>query len=276
MNVGVYVITCLPTRKRYVGSSSVSLKGRIALHKRQLRDNKHHSRYLQRAWNKYGEEAFDFSTIIVCLPEDAVMYEQAAIDLYQPEFNTSPTAGSCLGVKHPPEVGAGHSRRLKAEYAAGRRRDVFAPMRNTPEYKRKLREGKQRFFRENPDVVAANVERMNEATRKLHEVRGEMLTRQQIAEKYGFKQWTINRRIERGLSGEDLIAHLNQGGGSRRRWNGSHKRLLSVKRYLVCGEYLTVSELSEKYNISKALIFDRTKRGVSGDALVHPKRGVKN
>lgn len=237
MNAGVYVITCLPTGKRYVGSSAKSLKHRFRTHLSQLRNSKHHSKYMQRAWNKYGEDAFRFEIVIVCRPEDCVMYEQSVIDLYRPEFNTSPTAGSCLGCRHSPDVGKRHSERLKQEYALGRRRDVFSSIRHTPEYKRSLREGKQKYYRNNPEAVLANIERMNEATRKLYEVRGEMLTRHQVAEKYGFKQWTINRRIERGLIGEELIAPLHAKLRQERKpWSKDNKRLLSVKRYLVNGE----------------------------------------
>ena len=59
---GIYCITNTITNKVYVGST-VNLHRRCVAHLRTLRANKHHSAKLQRAWNKYGEEAFKFEII---------------------------------------------------------------------------------------------------------------------------------------------------------------------------------------------------------------------
>lgn len=56
---GVYQILCLPTGKVYVGSA-VDLYGRWRDHRRYLRQGIHHNKYLQAAWDKYGEESFEF------------------------------------------------------------------------------------------------------------------------------------------------------------------------------------------------------------------------
>jgi group I intron endonuclease len=57
---GVYQILCVPTGKAYVGSA-VNLAKRWQEHRWMLRRGQHHSQYLQRAWDKYGETAFAFS-----------------------------------------------------------------------------------------------------------------------------------------------------------------------------------------------------------------------
>jgi group I intron endonuclease len=100
MNVsGVYEIRHIPTGRRYIGSA-VHYGKRKKLHLTQLRHGKHHNRYLQNAWNKYGEDQFEFRLLLVCDAAMVLDYEQRCMDGLSPEFNIAPTAGSALGVKH--------------------------------------------------------------------------------------------------------------------------------------------------------------------------------
>lgn len=108
---GVYAITHIASGKRYIGSASVTFKGRWKTHRDRLRASRHHSRYLQAAWNKYGERAFVFSVIKVTEPSEAVEYEQSFIDFYKSAdrrhgYNLCPMAGSVRGVKHTEETKA--------------------------------------------------------------------------------------------------------------------------------------------------------------------------
>jgi hypothetical protein len=98
MNCGVYAITLLCTGAQYVGSAKRFGK-RFGRHKSDLRNSKHHSIYLQRAWNKYGEGAFEFKPLLLCSKENLLVYEQLAIDALRPVFNMCPVAGS---VKYRP------------------------------------------------------------------------------------------------------------------------------------------------------------------------------
>jgi len=99
MDGGIYKIVNTLNGKCYVGSAAYLIK-RKRVHWSSLRLNKHHSRYLQQAWNKYGEEAFEFRIVGKCSIENLVWLEQEAIDHLHPEYNIAPTARSCLGVKH--------------------------------------------------------------------------------------------------------------------------------------------------------------------------------
>ena len=63
--VGIYKITNKINGKKYVGQSSC-IENRWYSHKRELNMGIHGNIHLQRAWNKYGEDNFEFSIIEEC------------------------------------------------------------------------------------------------------------------------------------------------------------------------------------------------------------------
>jgi group I intron endonuclease len=80
---GIYIITCTPTSKIYIGSS-VNIRNRCREHRGILRKGKHHSRHLQNAWNKYGEENFVFDVLHPCDEGDLMVFEQWYLDTLCP------------------------------------------------------------------------------------------------------------------------------------------------------------------------------------------------
>lgn len=58
----IYKIINLVNDKFYVGST-IHKKVRFREHRKQLRGNRHHCKHLQAAWNKYGEDKFDFRVV---------------------------------------------------------------------------------------------------------------------------------------------------------------------------------------------------------------------
>lgn len=114
---GIYEIVNLLNGKRYVGSAK-SLPSRFGNHRIRLVSGKHHNRYLQKSWVKYGAQAFAFRVILICKPDDLIFFEQRAIDTLRPEYNLSPTAGSTLGVVFSEEA-----KGKMAASAMGRKRD---------------------------------------------------------------------------------------------------------------------------------------------------------
>lgn len=102
MKNGIYRIRNLTNGKCYIGSaaSKGGFKNRWKDHRKFLGRNKHHSRKLQNAWNKYGADAFAFEILLYCDPENCLIYEQIALDHYKPEYNIYKIAGSSLGTKH--------------------------------------------------------------------------------------------------------------------------------------------------------------------------------
>ncbi len=85
--IGVYAITHRVSGRRYIGSS-IDVAGRWSRHLRYLR-NRRHQRLLQRAWDKYGADAFDFTVVELCSVKELRVREQAWIDWSRaadPEF----------------------------------------------------------------------------------------------------------------------------------------------------------------------------------------------
>lgn len=69
----IYKIVNLVNDKFYVGSTT-NKKVRFREHRKQLRGNRHHCKHLQAAWNKYGEEKFDFR-VVEEVPNEVSLHE---------------------------------------------------------------------------------------------------------------------------------------------------------------------------------------------------------
>lgn len=106
MNAIIYAIKNLVTGDYYIGSSSQIGYRRFIQHRAALRANRHCNRYLQNAWNKHGEENFEFIILARCpkIKEAILFYEQYFIDLWRPKYNLCPIAGTRLGYKHTNET----------------------------------------------------------------------------------------------------------------------------------------------------------------------------
>ena len=105
MNSGIYKITNTLDNKCYIGSA-VNIKHRWAIHKNSLINNKHHSIYLQRVYNKYGINQLKHEVLLYCNKKDLLFYEQRAIDTYKPEYNSCEIAGSPAGRRASEETKA--------------------------------------------------------------------------------------------------------------------------------------------------------------------------
>ena len=158
---GIYAIRNRANDKRYVGSA-VDLEWRWqGEHLDDLRRGQSHNRHLQNAFNKYGEEAFEFIVLeYVDDPEMLIPREQHYIDEVWPEcYNICPKAGSSLGMtqseetrrknseahrgKHPSE----ETRRKLSESWTSERRRQFSEARGghltSEETRRKISEARR-------------------------------------------------------------------------------------------------------------------------------------
>jgi group I intron endonuclease len=133
---GVYRIRHVGTGRLYIGSS-VNMRRRWREHRAALCRGRHHSVALQRAWNKHGPSAFAFEPLLVCAAENAVFFEQRAIDALKPRLNCAPRAGSQLGYRHTPaSVG-------KMKAAAVGRPSSFKGLRHSDESRRRISDSRR-------------------------------------------------------------------------------------------------------------------------------------
>jgi group I intron endonuclease len=91
MASGIYCIENINNNKKYIGYSR-NFSIRFGLHKSYLRRNLHVNRYLQSAWNKYGEECFNFY-IIEEYPKDEELLK--LMEIYFIAYNNSYYADNC-------------------------------------------------------------------------------------------------------------------------------------------------------------------------------------
>lgn len=119
---GVYAIVNKVNQKVYIGSS-VDVKKRWNLHRKELRNGNHHSQKLQRAWDKYGEQNFSFQMVEPVAKhtkEKLLEAEQRWLNLYQSTtngYNVLPTAYSHLGAKRSKESREKLSKSLKETFS---------------------------------------------------------------------------------------------------------------------------------------------------------------
>lgn len=104
---GIYVIANSSTNDMYVGSSS-HVKSRWNKHFNALAKGAHHSVFLQRAYNKYGKDAFTAYVIedVEPIRELLIEREQHWIDTLHPAYNMSQQAVNGTGIPASEETKA--------------------------------------------------------------------------------------------------------------------------------------------------------------------------
>ncbi len=72
----------------------MDLRDRKRKHFRHLRNGAHHSEYLQRAYNiEPDKSVFEFQSFIFCKESELLQFEQKCIDIINPQYNMTKTAG---------------------------------------------------------------------------------------------------------------------------------------------------------------------------------------
>ena len=100
----VYRIRNKLTNDLYIGSA-INFTKRKAIHKRLLRRNVHHSRYLQNAFNVYKEDGFIFEIVELIADINTLLNrEQYWIDILHPAYNTMKDIKSHIGIKRSEET----------------------------------------------------------------------------------------------------------------------------------------------------------------------------
>lgn len=97
---GIYKIQNKITNDLYIGSTK-DFNHRKYTHFSLLDRNKHHSKILQRSYNKHGKRNFIFKIVETCNIHELLELEQFYLDLFNPRYNISKYAYSPMkGRKH--------------------------------------------------------------------------------------------------------------------------------------------------------------------------------
>lgn len=196
---GVYMIRLRLDKRMYVGSS-VNVRKRVQNHLSALRKGAHHSPHLQRAWDKYGADMFEFVALGYYPREQLREKEQWWLDEATCAFNTSRTANSPV---HTPAVREKISAACKAAWQRPDHRGhmllrQFIPTRDgvkaTEETKAKLREVHRA---KNRTVLAF----------------GRLWSVKELAEAYGVKYTMLKDRLRAGWEPERAVTQTKRKGG---------------------------------------------------------------
>lgn len=108
---GIYGIKNLINNKVYVGKTINNFGDRRDCHYAALNGNYHHNQHLQRAWNKYGIENFEFFIIFNCINNENLQQvndlEKKYIKEYREQnlcYNLTDGGDGGLGLELSPEV----------------------------------------------------------------------------------------------------------------------------------------------------------------------------
>lgn len=120
---GIYQIRHKNSGKVYVGSA-INIRERFIRHRYELKHNKHFNQVLQRSWNKYGPEEFEF-LILESVENHNDLHGRETYwisELRATErkygFNHLPSGGGWLGGKHSEES--------KAKISAGNKGKIIS------------------------------------------------------------------------------------------------------------------------------------------------------
>jgi len=191
----VYYITSLSTGRVYVGSTTRTTKQRFAEHLHYLRKNTHHSKHLQRIFNKYGEADLAFSVAQVCDEcEDLLAAEQAHIDKnITIALNTAPVSDSIYAAHH-----ANRGRKMTDEEKERRRAAALLAIeegrqKHTPwSDERKAAHAIRLKGRKMPPVKQSTMDNISEALRARHALLGTSAKKKLTDERTAF----IGREIQ--------------------------------------------------------------------------------
>jgi group I intron endonuclease len=151
---GVYSITNLKNGKLYVGSTSLSFKARWAEHIREFRKGQN-SPHLQAAWNRYGNDCFQFAVLEITEPENAVQREQFWLD-HTKAFEEQ--VGYCICTKAESNRGIRHTVATK----------VLMSKSKSDSQSRERMSRQMKAFWSDPQNGAAQSERMRIRMKEYH------------------------------------------------------------------------------------------------------------
>mgnify|MGYP006319539219 CR=1 FL=1 len=171
-------VTCIYAIKSsgggcYIGSAVCAAK-RWARHLNDLRKLKHYNKPLQNAFLKYGEDGLSFHVILICDRSNLLMYEQAAIDALNPQYNIMRIADRPTGVSRSEEtrrrMSEAQRRREKPSEETRKKIGMASASRVKTESSKALASQKMIEYYRCPENLKASVDR-NRASNAQRDVR---------------------------------------------------------------------------------------------------------
>ena len=200
--IGIYGIKNLVNSKIYVGKTGMNFGDRWDSHRSLLNSGKHDNPHLQNAWNKYGEENFEFIIIEECAIEELNEREKYYIKLYKDiglaynihdGGNEGYNLGKCLSEETKRKIGdqnringigrkASDATKIKmSEAHTGMK---YSPM--SEEGKRNIQLSQQRYYEKNPKKLFI------EDVIQIRELHRDGLNYSEIARQYNVTPQCIN------------------------------------------------------------------------------------
>ncbi len=199
-------------------------------HITDLRRDRHHSKYLQRVYNKYGESNISIVVLeYVESYEDLLLREQYYIDTLSPKYNGAAIAGSTLGCKHSEET-----KQKMSKAQTGKKRTI--------ETKEKLRLIKQGSKCPNSKLTELEVIKIKQLLSKGY-------SQAYISSLFKVSENNISS-IQRG----EIWGHLKVEGFEpfkKREWI-SVEKIIKIKELLIEG--LTIDSIAETLQVSRASV----------------------
>lgn len=164
---GVYIIWCRPLGKGYVGSTK-DIQFRLKIHRQKLEKGTSHNKPLQKAWDEYGGDAFDFLVVDAHDTTDrrvADHKEQILLTLLKERgnaFNIAAATGQGRALDlppKPPKPPREKRPKLTEEEKRARRREWRRANRD------RLVAEKKKWYRANRDRLLAEAKMKRDAER---------------------------------------------------------------------------------------------------------------
>ena len=114
---GIYMIKNKVSNESYIGQA-VDIYSRWKRHINELHNQCHYNKHLQRSWNKYGENSFEFSIVEVCSETELnakEIYWIAENNSFYNGYNQTKGGDGVRGYKHSDEYKQKVSERVSGE-----------------------------------------------------------------------------------------------------------------------------------------------------------------
>lgn len=200
--IGIYGIRNKINNKIYIGKTGMNFGDRWDSHRSLLKNNKHDNPHLQRAWNKYGKDNFEFIVIEDCSIDVLEEREKYYIKLYKDmelayNIHDGGNEGNNLGKPLSEETKRkiGEKNRINGlgRKATAETREKMSQSHLGKKYKpmsdvgrKNLQKAKQEYYEKNPKKLTV------EDVIEIRRLRQKGLTYTSIAQKYNVTKQCIS------------------------------------------------------------------------------------